>query len=64
MSVTIEDIEALKRILTELPRHQPKQVSKQEAIARHVGQAAQVRDRYDALADEQRRLVLLFLDSL
>ena len=38
--------------------------SKQEAIARHVGQAAQVRDRYDALADEQRRLVLLFLDSL
>ena len=38
--------------------------SKQEAIARHAGQAAQVRDRYNALADEQRRLVLLFLDSL
>ena len=38
--------------------------SKQEAIARHAGQAAQVRDRYNALTDEQRRLVLLFLDSL
>lgn len=33
MSVTIEDIEALRRILTDLPRHQPRQVSKQEAIA-------------------------------
>lgn len=33
MSVTIEDIEALRRVLTELPRHQPRQVSKQEAIA-------------------------------
>jgi hypothetical protein len=33
MSVTIEDIEALRRILTELPRHQPKEVSKQDAIA-------------------------------
>jgi hypothetical protein len=33
MSVTIEDIEALRSILTELPRHQPKEVSKQEAIA-------------------------------
>jgi hypothetical protein len=33
MSVTIEDIEALRQILAELPRHQPAQVSKQEAIA-------------------------------
>ncbi len=33
MSVTIDDIEALRRVLTELPRHQPKEVSKQDAIA-------------------------------
>jgi hypothetical protein len=33
MTVTIEDIEALRRVLAELPRHQPKEVSKQEAIA-------------------------------
>ena len=33
MTVTVEDIEALRRVLAELPRHQPKEVSKQEAIA-------------------------------
>jgi len=38
--------------------------TKQEAIQRHNGQAATVRDRYDALSDAQRRLVLAFLDSL
>jgi hypothetical protein len=33
MTISIEDIEALRRVLAELPRHQPKEVSKQEAIA-------------------------------
>ena len=38
--------------------------TKQEAIQRHTGQATAVRDDYNALSDEQRRLVLAFLDSL
>jgi hypothetical protein len=33
MAITIDDIEALRRRLAELPRNQPTQVSKQEAIA-------------------------------
>jgi hypothetical protein len=33
MAITIEDIEALRRKLAELPRHQAREVSKQEAIA-------------------------------
>jgi hypothetical protein len=32
MAITIEDIEALRRRLTELPRHRPTEVSKQEAV--------------------------------
>jgi CxxC motif-containing protein (DUF1111 family) len=38
--------------------------TKQEAIQRHGGQATAVRDRYNALTDEQKRQVLAFLDSL
>ena len=38
--------------------------TKQEAIQRHGSQAAGVRDRYNALTDPQRTLVLTFLDSL
>jgi CxxC motif-containing protein (DUF1111 family) len=38
--------------------------TKEEAIARHAGQATSVRQRYDALTPEQKRLVLKFLDSL
>jgi CxxC motif-containing protein (DUF1111 family) len=38
--------------------------TKQEAIQRHGNQAAGVRDRYNALTDQQRNLVLTFLDSL
>ena len=38
--------------------------TKQEAIARHGNQAAGVRDRYGALTDQQKNLVLTFLDSL
>lgn len=38
--------------------------TKQEAIQRHGNQAAGVRDRYNALTDPQRSLVLTFLDSL
>jgi CxxC motif-containing protein (DUF1111 family) len=38
--------------------------TKQEAIQRHGNQAAGVRDRYNALTDQQRNLVLAFLDSL
>jgi len=38
--------------------------TKQEAIQRHAGQAAAVRNQYNALTDEQRSLVLAFLDSL
>ena len=38
--------------------------TKQEAIQRHGNQAAAVRDRYNALTDQQRTLILTFLDSL
>ncbi len=38
--------------------------TKQEAIARHNGQATAVRARYDALTPAQKALVLKFLDSL
>jgi len=38
--------------------------TKQEAIARHGNQAASVRARYDGLTDQQKSLVLTFLDSL
>lgn len=35
-----------------------------DAIARHDGQAAAVRSRYNALSDAEKRQLLLFLDSL
>ncbi len=38
--------------------------TKQEAIARHAGQASASRSRYDALTPAQKNLVLAFLDSL
>jgi len=38
--------------------------TKQEAIARHAGQAAGVRAAYDALSTAQKNQVLAFLDSL
>jgi CxxC motif-containing protein (DUF1111 family) len=38
--------------------------TKQEAILRHGNQGAGARDRYNALTDQQRSLVLTFLDSL
>jgi CxxC motif-containing protein (DUF1111 family) len=38
--------------------------TKQEAIARHAGQAAAVRGAYDALTPAQKDQVLAFLDSL
>jgi CxxC motif-containing protein (DUF1111 family) len=38
--------------------------TKQEAIARHDGQAAAVRQRYDALTPAQKNQILAFLDSL
>ncbi len=38
--------------------------TKQEAIARHAGQASAVRSRFNALSDADERRVLAFLDSL
>jgi CxxC motif-containing protein (DUF1111 family) len=38
--------------------------TKQEAIARHAGQAAGVRAAYDTLTTAQKNQVLAFLDSL
>src|SRR5207342_3189053 len=38
--------------------------TKQEAIARHAGQASAVRSAYDALTAAQKTQVLAFLDSL
>jgi CxxC motif-containing protein (DUF1111 family) len=38
--------------------------TKQEAIARHAGQAASVTQAYNALSADQKRQVLAFLDSL
>lgn len=40
MSISVDDVEALRSILTSLPRNQPKQVSKQEAIASLVSELA------------------------
>ena len=38
--------------------------TREEAIARHAGQATAVRQRYDALTATQKQLVLKFLASL
>jgi CxxC motif-containing protein (DUF1111 family) len=38
--------------------------TKQEAIARHTGQASATTSRYNALTAAQKRQVLAFLDSL
>ncbi len=38
--------------------------TKQEAIQRHAGQAADVTSRYNALSDAEKILLLAFLDSL
>ncbi len=38
--------------------------TKQEAIRRHAGQAAGVTNRYNALSNTERNLILAFLDSL
>ena len=38
--------------------------TKQEAIARHAGQASAARAAYDALTPAQKNQVLAFLDSL
>jgi CxxC motif-containing protein (DUF1111 family) len=38
--------------------------TKQEAIARHLGQASGVTSRYNALTPDQQRELLAFLDSL
>jgi CxxC motif-containing protein (DUF1111 family) len=38
--------------------------TKQEAIARHAGQATAARDAYNALSQAQKDQVLAFLDSL
>jgi CxxC motif-containing protein (DUF1111 family) len=38
--------------------------TKQEAIARHAGQASAVTTRYNAMSDAQKKQVLAFLDSL
>jgi CxxC motif-containing protein (DUF1111 family) len=38
--------------------------TKQEAIARHAGQAAEITGRYNALTEAQKRQLLDFLDSL
>ena len=45
MSVTIEDIEPLRRVLAELPRHQPKEVTEQEAIALLASELSTARRR-------------------
>jgi CxxC motif-containing protein (DUF1111 family) len=38
--------------------------TKQEAIARHTGQAEEVTQRYDALTPGEQQQLLAFLDSL
>ncbi len=44
--------------------HDGLSLTKQDAIARHGGQAAGVRAQYNALSDAQKRQLLAFLDSL
>jgi hypothetical protein len=53
MSITIKDIEAIRHHLSELPRNQPTEVSKQEAIAllaTELGAAERRGYRHDELA--------------
>ncbi len=45
MSISVDDVEALRSTLSSLPRHQPKQVSKQEAIASLVSELAAAQRR-------------------
>jgi hypothetical protein len=56
MSISVDDVEALRSILTSLPRHQPKQVSKQEAIASLVSELAAAQRRGYS-ADDLARLM-------
>jgi hypothetical protein len=56
MSISVDDVEALRSILSSLPRHQPKQVSKQEAIASLVIELAAAQRRGYS-ADDLARLM-------
>jgi hypothetical protein len=56
MSISVDDVEALRSILSSLPRHQPKQVSKQEAIAALVSELAAAQRRGYS-ADDLARLM-------
>jgi len=56
MSISVDDVEALRSILSSLPRHQPKQVSKQEAIASLVSELAAAQRRGYS-ADDLARLM-------
>jgi CxxC motif-containing protein (DUF1111 family) len=38
--------------------------TKEDAIARHGGQAASVRSRYNALSESEKRQLLIFMESL
>lgn len=56
MSISVDDVEALRSTLSSLPRHQPKQVSKQEAIASLVSELAAAQRRGYS-ADDLARLM-------
>ncbi len=56
MSISVDDVESLRSILSALPRHQPKQVSKQEAIASLVSELAAAQRRGYS-ADDLARLM-------
>jgi hypothetical protein len=45
MPINVDDVESLRSILSALPRHQPKQVSKQDAIASLVSELAAAQRR-------------------
>jgi hypothetical protein len=45
MSINVDDVEALRSILSALPKHQPKQVSKQEAITSLASELAAAQRR-------------------
>jgi len=56
MPISVDDVESLRSILSALPRHQPKQVSKQEAITSLVSELAAAQRRGYS-ADDLARLM-------
>ena len=51
MTISVDDVEAIRSILSALPRHQPKQLTKQQAIAALAGELSAAQRRGYNAAD-------------